>query len=69
MKLNETTDPIYVNLDRETEHVFNNFIKELNDNVLNRPKVSRTDVGPHIDEDEEESEETTEESTETSESN
>ena len=41
----------------------------VNDNVLNRPKVSRTDVGPHIDEDEEESEETTEESTETSESN
>lgn len=39
MKINETTDPIYVNLDRETEHVFNNFIKELNDNVLHPSKL------------------------------
>ena len=41
----------------------------VNDNVLNRPKTSRTDVGPHIDEEEDESEEATAESTETSEYN
>lgn len=39
MKLNKTTDPIYANLDRETEHVFNNFIKELSDNVLHPTKL------------------------------
>lgn len=39
MKINETTDPIYVNLDRETEHAFNNFIKELGGNYLHPLKL------------------------------
>lgn len=34
----------------------------VNDNVLNRPKTSRTDVGPHVDEPEGESEESESES-------